>query len=143
MEVQIDLTQVNTAFTNLGSALDDATPLFNLIGQELELSIDDSFRTETDPDGSPWASLDPSYVAQKVKRGFIPKINQRRGDLRASISYKAYSDRLEIGANVPYSKNVQDKRPFLYSESGGLGRRRELRIEETANQYFQRLVQGL
>lgn len=139
MEIEIDLSQAGATFNNLSDALDDATPLFNLIGQELELAVDDSFRGEVDPDGSPWASLDPSYVQQKIKRGFIPKINQRRGTLRTTISYRAYSDRIEIGANVPYAKHVHDKRPFLFTKSGGLGRRRERRVEEVANEYFQRI----
>jgi phage gpG-like protein len=140
MDVEIDLSQARTSFTNLGSALDDATPLFNLIGQEMELSIDDGFRTETDPDNSPWAALTASYEASKRRRGFIGKINQRRGDLRASITYRVYRDRLEIGANVPYSLKVQEKRPFLYSKSGGLGTRAERRIERVANDYIQSLV---
>lgn len=140
MEIEIDLSQVNASFGNLENALVDATPLFNLIGQELELSIDDNFRSETDPDGSPWAALSPVYEAYKRRKGFIAKINQRRGDLRGTINYRAHRDKLEIGANVPYSQEVQKRRPFLYSRTGGLGTRVEPRIERVANDYVQDLI---
>jgi phage gpG-like protein len=140
MEIEVDLTQVNAMFAKVDRALGDATPLFNLIGQEMGLSIDDGFKGEVDPDGSPWAALSPGYEAQKQKKGFIAKINQRRGDLRGMIAYRAYRDRLEIGSNVPYSLHVQKKRPYLYSKSGGLGRRAELRIERVADNYIQSLV---
>ena len=140
MEIEIDLTQANAMFGTLNRALDDATPLFNLIGQSMELTIDDNFRQEIDPDGNPWAALNPKYEAYKRRKGFIGKINQRRGDLRGTISYRAYRDRLEIGANVPYSGEVHKRRPFLYSKTGGLGARAERRIEQVADNYYQSLV---
>jgi phage gpG-like protein len=140
VEIEIDLSQVNATLGAVNRGLEDATPLFNLIGQEMELSVDDNFRNETDPDGSPWASLSPRYEAYKRRKGFILKINQRRGDLRGTISYRAYRDRLEIGANVPYSQEVQERRPFLYSKTGGLGARAERRIERVADNYIQSLV---
>jgi phage virion morphogenesis protein len=142
MEIEIDLSQVNASFGNLEHALEDATPLFNLIGQELELSIDDNFRSETDPDGNPWAALSPKYEAYKQRKGFIAKINQRRGNLRGTINYRAYRDKLEVGANVPYSKEVQKRRPFLYSRTGSLGTRAERRIERVVDNYIQNLIDG-
>lgn len=141
MNIELDLAQINDMFATIDRTLDDATPLFNLIGQEMELAIDDRFRTESDPDGSPWAALSPKYEAYKRRKGFIQKINQRRGDLRGKIACKPYPDRLEIGSNVPYSTYVQNKRPYLYSRSGELGANAIRRIEQVADSFLQSLVQ--
>lgn len=140
MDVEIDLTQATREMGALKDVLEDATPLFNILGQELELAIDDSFRDEVDPDGSPWAELSPRYLAYKTKKGLILKRNQAKGTTRSTITYRAYSDRLEVGANTPYSDRMQERRPFLYSEKGGLGRARERRIQDTADAFFQRLI---
>lgn len=140
MQIEIDLTEVNATFDHLSNLLSDATPLFNLIGQEMELLVDDNFRREIDPDDSPWAALNPKYADYKARKGLITKINQRSGDLRGKISYRASRDGLAIGSNVPYSQFVQARRPYLYSQSGGLGARAERRIEAVANDYIQSVI---
>jgi phage gpG-like protein len=136
MEIEADFSQSDHALRTLLRGLKDATPLTTLIGADQELATDDRFKNEVDPDGSPWAALSPKYLESKRRRGLILKRNQARGETRGTISYRAYDDRVEIGANTPQAEFMQKRRPFL-----GVGRRDIERIERIANDYLQDLVE--
>lgn len=140
--VSVDLTLANRTLANLLQGLKDATPLARLIGEDLTLAVDDRFDAEVDPDGSPWAALDPKYVEWKQRKGHITKILQMRGDMRGMVAYEPFPDRVEIGTNVPYARRQHDKRPFLYRKDGSLGAKDLEKIEATANDYLQSLIDG-
>lgn len=143
--VELNIAQYRRFRAKFDAFLKDATPLMTLIGEELVDAVDERFRNEVDPDGSPWAALSPRYVEWKRKRGFIMKKLQMRGDLRATVAYEASSDRVEIGANTPYARKQHLKRPYIYSQStegsaGELGAKDERRVERVAEEYLQALV---
>lgn len=142
MDVQINTLEIDRTLARVLRGLKDATPLARLVGEEMTLLTDDRFRDENDPDGSPWAALSPRYVAWKQRKGHITKILQMRGDLRARVAYQPYPDRVEIGSDTPYARRQHAVRPFLYSKSGGLGRRDAERIAAVAEAYLQSLVDG-
>lgn len=118
----------------------DMTDLAVLIGEDMTLAIDDRFRDEVDPDGNPWAALDPKYVAWKQQKGYIPKILQMRGDMRGKVAYQPEPDRVLIGSDTPYTRRQHKKRPFIYSKNGGLGAKDEARVEAIADDYLQDLA---
>lgn len=139
--IELDLSNFTRFQRKVLRGLQDATPLMTLIGEELVDSTDDRFRNEINPDGSPWAALNPNYVEWKRRRGYITKKLQMRGDLRATIAYEANSDSVEIGANTPYARVQHEKRPYLYSErTKGLGRRDEARVQRVTDEFLQMLV---
>jgi phage virion morphogenesis protein len=72
------------------------------IGIALVKSTRRRFATETDPQGRPWARLNPEYA--KGKRG--SKILQEqgmRGGLLGSITYEASETRVVVGTNKIYA----------------------------------------
>ncbi len=140
MEIELNKLEIDRALRSLLRNLRDSTDLAALIGEEMTQAVDDRFRNEVDPDGSPWATLSPAYVASKQRKGFNRKILQMRGDMRAKVAYQAYPDRVEIGTNTPYARRQHDKRPFIYSKRGGLGARDQARIEQVAEEYLQSLL---
>lgn len=138
--VELNLSEINKVFAKAARGLRDATDLMGLIGEELTLAIDDRFRNEEDPDGSPWADLPPKYVAWKQRNKHSPKILQMRGDMRGRVAYKPFPDSVRIGTDVPYSGRQHKKRPFLYTSSGELGASDVKRIEKVAEDYLKSLV---
>ena len=69
------------------------------IGSYFLKRVDDGFRTETDPFGSPWAKLSDRTIKQKQKKRQIGKILQATGLLRGTFSYTASPSSVEIGTN--------------------------------------------
>ena len=90
---------MQAAFNRLRQAASDMTPAFNDVGEFYIRKIDNQFRTETDPFGSPWAALKPKTIARKQKDRKILKVLQSTGLLRGTFSYTADSSSVEIGTN--------------------------------------------
>lgn len=57
------------------------------------------FHTARDPDGNPWAPLNPLYA--ETKQG--PGILRERGGLTGSIVYQVSGDTVSIGSNRIYA----------------------------------------
>lgn len=81
---------------NMGST----RPALLEIGEHLQASVEERFRTETDPEGRPWAPLTDFTRANKRN----DKILTESGGpgLRGSIHYRAGTDQLEQGTNKIY-----------------------------------------
>lgn len=97
--ITVDESQIQAAFNRLKAAATDATPAFKDIGEYFLKRVDDSFRNEVSPYGSPWAALKPRTIKQKQKKRQITKILQSTGLFRASFSYDAGADFAEVGSN--------------------------------------------
>jgi phage virion morphogenesis protein len=81
---------------NMGSL----RPALLEIGEHLQGSVEERFRTETDPEGQPWEPLSPFTLANKRN----DKILTESGGpgLRGSIHYQVGSNSLEQGTNKIY-----------------------------------------
>jgi phage virion morphogenesis protein len=81
---------------NMGSL----RPALMEIGEHLQGSVEERFRTETDPEGQPWEPLSPLTLANKRN----DKILTESGGpgLRGSIHYQVGSNSLEQGTNKIY-----------------------------------------
>ena len=73
--------------------------VFTAIGEELLLSTDARFDSQTDPDGRPWEPLNAKYAAWKRAFHGTDKILKLRGYLRDTLRYQAVA----IGSNRIYS----------------------------------------
>lgn len=142
MEITFDGSSLSRPLNRVLRRLKDGTELATLMGEEYTQGVDERFKSEVDPDGSPWAALDPDYVAWKRRRGFIQKTLQMRGNMRARVGYKPYPDRVTIGTDTPYARRQNAKRPFLYRADGSIGAKDNARIERVAENYLQSLLDG-
>jgi phage virion morphogenesis protein len=91
----------------LQQRLGDLQPIYRELGEYLLLSTDIRWEREIDPDGNRWKALTPFTRSQKESLGRIDKILQSTGRLRASIRYRANSQKLVVGTNVKYARNHQ------------------------------------
>ena len=99
IEVESDDAALQASFRRLTATLDDLRPVMDRIGQSLVTSVIDRFKRERGPGGAPWK---PSARAVRGKRGKGQTLTDT-GRLRASITYRAGRDQVEVGANVAYA----------------------------------------
>lgn len=98
-------------------SLSNLSALMGAIGTELEGTTRTRFKTETDPEGAPWAALKPSTLARKKRnRG---RILTEYGDLAKSITHHATRSTARIGtpekkgAYLQMGTKRMPPRPFL------------------------------
>lgn len=82
----------------------DLMPALRAGAQVVALLIDDSFRGQRSPDGSPWVPDKPSTIARKGSR----KANIDTGRMRASVSARAEApNAIVFGTNAKYAAFAQ------------------------------------
>lgn len=119
IELELDDRPVQEALERLLEAGEDLSPALQDIGEYLQLSHDDRFRDQVDPDGTPWAPLSPRY--RRRKRRNADKILVLDGFLRDLLRYQEDGQTLEFGTDRPYGATHQfgdpdrniPARPFL------------------------------
>ncbi|ARE40901.1 Phage capsid and scaffold [Rhodovulum sp. P5] len=86
------------------ATLSDRRPLFQQIGERLQSSTKDRFRSESGPDGRPWVPLAPATIKARKKRGRAQiSILRETGVLAGSIVTQASNDEVRIGSPVAYA----------------------------------------
>lgn len=98
--ITVDDEEVQRALDRLIAAGRDMKPAMEQIGGHLEFTVRRRFELMRDPEGRPWAPHAKSTVRQ---RGIGAHILTLRGRLRDSISWRATSDSVAVGTNVPYA----------------------------------------
>ena len=79
----------------------DPSGLMPRLGEYLQGSTQARFKTQTAPDGTPWAPLKQRYARRK--RYNKDKVLTLRGYLRSYIHYQARADSVEVGSNQKYA----------------------------------------
>ena len=79
----------------------DPSGLMPRLGEYLQGSTQKRFKTQTAPDGTPWAPLQKRYARRK--RYNKDKVLTLRGYLRSYIHYQASADSVEVGSNQKYA----------------------------------------
>ena len=138
MEIQLNTSDADRVFKIIKQGVTDATPLMNAITNSLRRGVEDCFDEEVTPDGSPWAELSPRTLESKRRKGLSLKKNIASGRMSREISYKVYSDRVEIRAEAPYSEYANKRRQFLPEKE--LGVRGEAQLEAIADRYLDKLA---
>lgn len=77
--------------------------VFSAIGEELLLSTDARFDSQTDPGGRPWEPLNSKYAEWKRAFHGHDRILKLRGYLRDTLHYQATDVSVAIGSNRIYS----------------------------------------
>lgn len=124
VSIQVDLkgrADIAAALGRLSRRVEDMRPAFDQIGASLTASTLKRFEDQKGPDGQPWKPLSADTIlarlggtrrtytkGMKFRKGVAAKIGalkilQDKGRLKASITWRAASDRVEIGSNLVYA----------------------------------------
>ncbi len=112
------LDGLKTSLRLMATGVRDTRTLMPRLGEYLQRSTQERFRTQTDPDGGAWAALQPR--TRERKRHNRDKILTQRGYLRRGITYQVTAPgRVEVGSKLVYAATHQfgrgniPARPFL------------------------------
>lgn len=96
----------------------DTSTLMPRLGEYLQRSVQDRFKAQAAPDGTPWETLAPRTA--KRKKYNANKVLTERGFLRRGIHYQVTAPgTVEVGSNLVYAATHQfgrgniPARPFL------------------------------
>jgi phage virion morphogenesis protein len=142
LSVELDgADAVARGLTAVAMSVHDATPLMKMIGAGLKQSIKLRFAGEVDPDGNPWAPLDPDYELTKHGNQILTDYRT----LRQSNTSLASPTRVEVGNNLRYGpvhqfgskkKNIT-ARPYL-----GISREDEEMILDAIEHFLERAARA-
>ena len=105
IRVTIDDSEVVAALDRLAAAGRDLTPAMRDVGEHLLNSARERFRTETAPDGTPWAPLTAATRRRKERNKH--RILTLEGHLSGGLDYRADSDSVEVGSPSIYAGTHQ------------------------------------
>ncbi|SFU85430.1 phage virion morphogenesis (putative tail completion) protein [Paenacidovorax caeni] len=99
---RFDGTAAIEHLSGLVDAINDPSPLLAELGEYGLRSTRARFKSQTAPDGTAWAALQPWY--QREKRRNKSRILTLNGYLRGQMTWQLVGDRtVEIGSNLPYA----------------------------------------
>ena len=131
--VKVDTSQASTVFGRMAAKLQGTAPLMSTIAGILNNYEDDLFEQERSPSGQPWATLAPSTIKQRERKGLVPlKKLQATGKGKSGIrAIVASGSRVQLTVSEDYMQYNNDgtrripARRFIPSqmelESGILG----------------------
>ena len=100
LSIDVKITGPDT-LARIDAALANTTPLLARIGEYLQDSSRDRFKSQSGPDGTAWQPLQPRY--QRRKKQNKDKILTLRGYLRGYIHWQADGDdAVLVGTNSKY-----------------------------------------
>jgi len=115
LEISINDTEIAGAFRPILSRVLNPQPILKRFAQYKLRIIDDGFRNEVSPDGTPFRKLSEKYLKRKAKNGGRSKTLQFKGFLRASIQVRGLTnDTLIIAPDtlqIPYAAAQQFGQP--------------------------------
>lgn len=98
--VTVDDAQALATLARLGEP--GTADLMPRLGEYLQRSTQERFKTQTAPDGTPWAPLQPRYARRK--KYHQDKVLTLRGYLRGSIHYQVTApDAVQVGTSTQYA----------------------------------------
>ena len=101
LSVDVVITGPDT-LARIDTAMGNTAPLLAKIGEYLQDSTRDRFKTQAGPDGTAWQPLQPRY--QRRKKQNKDKILTLRGYLRSGIRYQVTgAAEVEVGSNTKYA----------------------------------------
>lgn len=135
IDIQIDDAELKAALKKLAARLEDLTPVFRDIGEQLLNSTRARFDSSTAPDGTPWKALGPAALAARARRamgGGSPfyKSGQNAGRYKKKAALAvAFAKPLVLTGNLRGLLNVQASKdelrigtPLIYGATHQFGR---------------------
>jgi phage virion morphogenesis protein len=102
ININFEATAARQSLAGLLSAIQNPAPLLEKLGEYTLGSTRDRFKTQTAPDGSAWAALQPWY--QRIKARNKNKTLTLDGYLRGQMTWQLDGKRkVEVGSNSPYA----------------------------------------
>jgi phage virion morphogenesis protein len=98
IDVDFNEKQIANRIRALINAGENLEPAFIDIGEHLLNATHDRWERQIDPDGNPWAALDPKTLRYKKKNK--DKILVLEGYMRDTLAYNTTSFSLELGTNL-------------------------------------------
>ncbi len=77
IQVKVDDSELQSAFAQLAQRMDDLQPVMASIGEYMVRATDDRFRNQQDPEGNPWASLQPDKGYTKFPSWYSKKAGRQ------------------------------------------------------------------
>jgi phage virion morphogenesis protein len=109
--ITITTDEISAAFARIDAALRNPQPLMQDLGEYLVKSTTERFPTGRAPDGSVWAPKSPVTIAaqggRRTNRLDTRPLFGPSGSLSSTISYEAFSDRVEWGSPMVYAAMQQ------------------------------------
>lgn len=126
IRIDIDDRELQQALAALADHAQNLRPVMRRIAGVMHDAVEQNFEAEGRPDA--WATLKPSTIRQRERKGYWPgKILQRTGGLAASISEYYDDSQAMVGTNKEYGPYLQlgtsemEARPFLTLTDEDLG----------------------
>ena len=121
VDIRIDDSAVRAKLGGLRGSARDLTPAMRRIAAVLGDVAEEAFKSESSPEGIPWASLKPATLKRRRGSANAARILQDTGQLVASIQTEYGSDVAVAGTNKVYAATHQfgrgeagiPARPFL------------------------------
>lgn len=103
-----DDQEVSARLADLVARLSDTGPFLGAVGDYLKDQAGENFKGEHDPDGTPWAALQPSTILRRTKKGQLPLsiLNRNKGNtgLAATINWELTGeDGVRVGSPKAYA----------------------------------------
>ena len=117
----------------------DTSPLMDRLGSYFQSSSQGRFKTQTDPDGNPWAPLSPGYIKRKKKNSNL--ILTLNAYLRRGIHYQVLSaDTVVWGSNSVYA-GIHNRGGDGTGRNGTMPKRQFVGVSPDDNAEAQEIVQ--
>lgn len=102
--VEVDDREIREALDAILARMEDTRPFLQDIGQLLMNSVQENFRREQAPDGTPWTPLRPGTIKDRLRaRRSAKGILRRSGMLYGSIAWQLEGDGVRVGASTAYA----------------------------------------
>lgn len=98
--IHIQDNGVTAALNELRDKVTHLQPIFNEIGEAIQLKVTDCFENEKSPDGINWAALSPRTLK---KRGADAKKLRDTGSMFRSLGHNSNNDHVEITIGQDYA----------------------------------------
>lgn len=107
IQAELHDEEAQAALQALLDRMANRRPFFAIVSERLLTSADDRFRTETDPDGTPWVSLRPATIAARKRNGQVPiaMLQATKGpqSLKGSLHAVESEDEVQIGSPLAHA----------------------------------------
>ena len=101
---EIDDDEARARLNALMARMENPFGFHENVGKYLQISVDENFQSESDPEGIPWKKLLPRTIRRRIKRKKAGlAILRETGVLKGSVSAAPTSDQVAIGASAPYA----------------------------------------
>lgn len=129
--------QLSRRLRNIGEGVKDWTPAFKEASDRLKnIFSNDVFNTQGGVIGERWQPLKPTYLAQKVKKGFPETPLIKTGLMKNSFYTEVEKDYAIISNSIDYFKYHQSNKP-----RSKIPRRVMMKIDNPQKQMIVRVFQ--